>query len=72
MTTTSRITMTSTPTTKGRGVEPPCLFKTSGVKPEDRNVLDCGTEFPKGLGGAARIVRAVRRRMAPSATPRHA
>lgn len=36
------------------------------------NVLDRGTEFPKELNGATRIVRAERRRVTPSGTPRHA
>ena len=36
------------------------------------NVLDRGTEFPKELNGAARLVRADRRRIAPPAASRHA
>ena len=35
------------------------------------NVLDRGTEFPKDLNGATRIVRAERRRVARPAAPRH-
>jgi len=36
------------------------------------NVPDRGTEYPKELDGAARIVRAERRRGSHPATPRHA
>lgn len=36
------------------------------------NVPDRGTEVPKELDGAARIVRAERRRGSHPATPRHA
>jgi S-adenosylmethionine decarboxylase len=36
------------------------------------HVLDRGTEFPKEMNGAARIVRAQRRRVSRPAAPRHA
>ncbi len=35
------------------------------------NVLDRGTEFPKDLNGATRMVRAERRRVARPTAPRH-
>jgi hypothetical protein len=38
----------------------------------ETNVLDRGTEFPKSLNGAAKIVRADRRRIARPAATRHA
>ena len=38
----------------------------------ETNVLDRGTEFPKEINGAARMVRADRRRVARPAASRHA
>jgi S-adenosylmethionine decarboxylase len=38
----------------------------------ETNMLDRGTEFPKEINGAARIVRADRRRVARPAASRHA
>ena len=38
----------------------------------ETNMLDRGTEFPKEINGAARIVRADRRRIARPAASRHA
>jgi S-adenosylmethionine decarboxylase len=43
-----------------------------GMEKAEANLLDRGTEFPKELNGATRIVRAERRRVSPSAAPRHA
>ena len=38
----------------------------------ETNMLDRGTEFPKEVNGAARMVRADRRRVARPAVSRHA
>jgi S-adenosylmethionine decarboxylase len=38
----------------------------------ETNMLDRGTEFPKEINGAARLVRADRRRVARPAASRHA
>jgi S-adenosylmethionine decarboxylase len=43
-----------------------------GIAKVESNVLDRGTEFPKQLNGAARLVRAERRRIARPAASRHA
>ncbi|HET7251586.1 MAG TPA: adenosylmethionine decarboxylase [Gemmatimonadales bacterium] len=43
-----------------------------GMEKVECNVLDRGTEFPKDLNGATRIVRAERRRVARPTAPRHA
>lgn len=43
-----------------------------GMAKVEGNVLDRGTEFPKELNGAARLVRAERRRIARPAASRHA
>jgi S-adenosylmethionine decarboxylase len=43
-----------------------------GMDKMETNVLDRGTEFPKTLNGAAKIVRADRRRIARPAAARHA
>ncbi len=43
-----------------------------GMEKVECNVLDRGTEFPKDLNGATRVVRAERRRVARPAATRHA
>ena len=43
-----------------------------GMTKVEVNVLDRGTEFPKQINGAARLVRADRRRVARPAASRHA
>lgn len=48
------------------------LKKAFGMAKVEINVLDRGTEFPKQLNGAARLVRADRRRVARAAVPRPA
>src|SRR5213593_109811 len=48
------------------------LKKAFGIAKVELNVLDRGTEFPKQLNGAARLVREERRRVTRPAVPRHA
>ncbi len=43
-----------------------------GMTKVETNVLDRGTEFPKEINGAVRLVRAERRRVARPAASRHA
>ena len=48
------------------------LRQAFGMEKVECNVLDRGTEFPKDLNGASRLVRAERRRVARPLAPRHA
>ena len=48
------------------------LKEAFGMEKVECNVLDRGTEFPKDLNGASRMVRAERRRVTRPIAPRHA
>ena len=48
------------------------LKEAFGMEKVECNVLDRGTEFPKELNGASRMVRAERRRVGRPTAPRHA
>ena len=48
------------------------LKQVFGMEKVECNVLDRGTEFPKDLNGAARLVQAERRRVTRPTAPRHA
>ena len=48
------------------------LRRAFGMEKVECNVLDRGTEFPKDMNGAARLVQAERRRVARPTAPRHA